>query len=179
MDSPDHAIQELVHSLNVATGRIVNADRSTIWVLDSKNNEMWTVLPDVYTSLFEIRIERGKGYAGFVAETREPLNIPFDLYDSTIVYNEAIVEAIKNSDRKTGYRTCSILCVPAFNSNREVLGIIQLINKRKEEKFSPYSPCDWPQAPDHFKTSFDVKDQQQIIEFSSEVGRILQDTLAA
>lgn len=105
---------------------------------------MWTLLPHAYPSLFEIRIEVGKGYAGFVAETREPLNIPFDLYDSTIVYNGAIVEVVKASDRKTGYRTCSILCVQTFNSNNELVGVIQLINKCKKGHFSPDNSCNWP-----------------------------------
>ena len=178
MDRPDHVIQELVHSLNVATRRIVNADRSAIWVLDSNNNEMWTILADIYTSFLEIRIERGKGYVGFVAETREPLNIPFDLYDSTIVGNGAIVETVKDSDRKTGYRTCSVLCVPIFSSNNALIGVIQLINKCKKGNFSLYNSCDWPQVPDHFKASFNMSDQQQIIEFSSEVGQVLQEVLS-
>jgi adenylate cyclase len=177
MDSSDHTIRELVHSLNVETRKIVNADRSSLWVLDSKKHEMWTVLPDGYDSLFEVRIEVGKGFVGLVAETREPLNIPFDLYDSTIGYNAAIVEAVKETDRKTGYRTCSILCVPTFNSNNEVIGVIQLINKLKEGQFSSDSSFSWHQVPDQFKASFDARDQQQIIEFSAEVGRILQDAL--
>jgi len=179
MGSPDHAIQELIHSLNTATKRMVNADRSTLWILDFKNNEMWTVLPHADPSWLEIRIEVGKNYAGFVAETREPLNIPFDLYDSTIGYSRAIVDAVKDSDRKTGYRTCSMLCVPIFNPNNEVIGVIQLINKRKENQFSLNNSSNWSQVPDHFKVSFDARDQQEIIEFGSEVGRILQDNLTA
>jgi cAMP and cAMP-inhibited cGMP 3',5'-cyclic phosphodiesterase 10 len=60
-----------------------------------------------------------KGIAGHVATTGTAMNIP-DAYENTL-FNQAI-------DKKTGYRTRAILCMP-IKSNDQVIGVIQLINK--------------------------------------------------
>ena len=36
-------------------------------------------------------------------------------------------------DKKSGYETKNILTVPIFNSKREVLGVVQLLNKETGE----------------------------------------------
>ncbi|MBU1993837.1 GAF domain-containing protein, partial [bacterium] len=36
---------------------------------------------------------------------------------------------LKTIDKKSGYVTKNIIAVPIFNSKREVMGIIQLLNK--------------------------------------------------
>lgn len=168
-DQENTAFREIVHRFSLVTRKMAEADRSTIWVLDYSSNEMWTVISDIDGFLLEVRIQLGLGYAGLVAETGELLNIPFDLYD----HKDSI--ATQQSDRKAGYRTCSLLCVPIFSPNSEILGVIQLMNKRSNNQFPPYNPADWPQAPDCFKASFDTKDQEYMIELSSEIGIALQN----
>ena len=32
-------------------------------------------------------------------------------------------------DKKTGYKTCSLLCLPILNHEEEVVGVAQIINK--------------------------------------------------
>ncbi|WP_088892747.1 adenylate/guanylate cyclase domain-containing protein [Leptolyngbya ohadii] len=100
---------------------LMQADRSTLFLLDHDKNELWSKIAKADgESLIEIRIPANRGIAGYVASTKLPLNVP-DAYedprfDSTI-------------DRKTGYRTRSILCMPIFNSEGDLIGVTQLINK--------------------------------------------------
>ena len=61
------------------------------------------------------------GIAGSVASTGVVANIP-DAYEHP-QFNQAI-------DKKSGYRTKAILCMP-IKSGDEVIGVIQLINKVK------------------------------------------------
>jgi signal transduction protein with GAF and PtsI domain len=60
-----------------------------------------------------------QGIAGMVATTGQVLNIR-DAYDNPN-FNQAI-------DKKTGYRTKAILCMP-IKSDDQVIGVLQLINK--------------------------------------------------
>lgn len=60
-----------------------------------------------------------QGIAGQVATTGQTLNIA-DAYDNPS-FNQAI-------DKKTGYRTKGILCMP-IKAEDQVIGVLQLINK--------------------------------------------------
>ncbi len=152
-----------------AAKKLMNADRSTLWLLDPDAHELWTKLPFEDGSVRELRIQVGQGYAGKVAETCEPLNIPFDLYE------HPDSEISKKTDQKTGYRTCSLLCMPVFSPDGELLGVTQLINKKKPGEFPEYNPADWPKAPECFKASFDANSQKYMEIFNSQAGVALQN----
>ncbi len=148
---------------------LMNADRSTVWLLDNEHNELWTKILRPDDTLQEIRIPKGAGFAGQVATTGKPLNIPFDLYDNP---NS---QTAKQADKKTGYRTCSLLCMPVFNTDDELIGVTQLINKKKQGHFPLYNPADRPQAPDYWKASFDRNDQEFMEAFNIQAGVALQN----
>ncbi|MBD0347318.1 MAG: GAF domain-containing protein, partial [Coleofasciculus sp. Co-bin14] len=138
---------EILGRVMDAAKKLMNADRSTLWLLDRDANELWTKVAFEDGSVRELRVQVGQGYAGQVAATCEPLNIPFDLYE------HPDSETSKKTDQKTGYRTCSLLCMPVFSPDGELLGVTQLINKKKPGEFPEYNPADWPKAPECFKAS--------------------------
>ena len=111
----------------------------------------------------------GQGYAGKVAEMGVPLNIPFDLYD----YPDS--ETAKKTDHTTGYRTCSLLCMPVWNPDGELIAVTQLINKIKPGERSTHAPVEANVVPDYFQASFDQSDQQYLQIFNNQVGVILQN----
>src|ERR687886_831930 len=91
--------------------------------------------PKADGSLKERRVLIGVGFAGKVAQTGQPLNIPFDAYNHPDGANS------KESDQLNGgYRTCSLLCMPIFNADRELIGVTQLVNKKKSGEFAAYNP---------------------------------------
>ncbi|NET59672.1 MAG: GAF domain-containing protein [Symploca sp. SIO2E6] len=122
-----------------------------------------------YCHPVSINIARDAGFAGQVATTGRPLIIPFDAYDAP---NPEIVQ---KTDQQTGYRTCSLLCMPVFNADNELIGVTQLVNKKKPGNFPPYNPADWPQAPDCWKVSFDRNDQEFMEVFNLQAGVALQN----
>lgn len=149
--------------------QLMNADRSTLWLLDHDRNDLWTRITLPNGEERELRVPMGVGFAGSVAETGEPLNIPFDLYDHPLAANA------KKTDQTTGYRTCSLLCMPVFNSDNELIGVTQLVNKKKQGEFPPYDSAQWPEAPDCWRASFDRTDQEFMQAFNIQAGVALQN----
>ncbi|WP_293059938.1 adenylate/guanylate cyclase domain-containing protein [Okeania sp. SIO2B3] len=147
---------------------LMNADRSTLWLIDNEKNQLWTKIP-INGQLTEIRIAKDKGFAGMVATSGEPLLIPFDVYKDTHSVTA------KETDEKTGYRTCSLLCMPVFNADNELIGVTQLINKKKQGDYPPYNHGNWPEAPEQWKASFNRNDLEFMKAFNIQAGVALQN----
>ncbi|MFN6486586.1 MULTISPECIES: GAF domain-containing protein [unclassified Nostoc] len=103
---------------------LMQADRSTLFLYRKEMSELWTkvVAAADGTNLIEIRIPANRGIAGYVASTGEALNI-------SDAYKDPRFDP--TTDRKTGYVTRNILCLPVFNSANELIGVTQLINKQQ------------------------------------------------
>lgn len=102
--------------------RGVDADRGTVYLIDDIKGELWSKALKG-SDVVEIRLPLGVGIAGHVGKTGEVLNIP-DAYKDTR-FNP-------DFDKKTGYRTKTILCMPLKNKDGKIIGVFQLINKKKE-----------------------------------------------
>ncbi len=149
--------------------KLMNADRSTLWLIDQEKDQLWTKIQVADGSLREIRIPRGAGFAGQVATSGEPLLIPFDLYD------QPNAETAKATDKQTGYRTCSMLCMPVFNADGMLIGVTQLVNKMRQGDYPPYDPANYPDAPECWKASFNRTDQEFMETFNIQAGVALQN----
>ncbi len=160
--------KEMLDRVIIRAQELVNADRSTLWLFDRAKNELWAKIPAKHGGMEERRVMLGQGFVGRAAESREFLNIPFDLYD-----DEQGAQIAKQIDRETDYRTCSLLCIPISNFYNELIGVIQLVNKRKEGRFPPYNPANWPVAPECFAASFDDEDRRLMEVFNSSAGNNL------
>jgi signal transduction histidine kinase/CRP-like cAMP-binding protein len=97
----------------------VRADRGTVYIIDELKGELWSrVLQG--DAMVEIRLPIGKGIAGYVAATGETINIP-----------DAYADARFNPDfdKRTGYKTKTILCMGMRNRENKIIGVFQLLNK--------------------------------------------------
>ncbi|AFZ22975.1 PAS domain S-box [Cylindrospermum stagnale PCC 7417] len=148
---------------------LMNADRSTLWLIDRDRHELWTKIPQDGGTTKELRVPVGKGFAGIVAASGKKLNIPFDLYD------HPDSDTAKQIDQQNGYRTCNLLCMPVFNTDQELIGVTQLVNKKKLGDFPAYNPADWPDAPELFQASFDRNDEEFMEAFNIQAGVALQN----
>ncbi|QKQ72973.1 adenylate/guanylate cyclase domain-containing protein [Nostoc sp. TCL240-02] len=148
---------------------LMNADRSTLWLIDHERHELWTKITQDDGSTKELRVPVGKGFAGIVAASGKKLNIAFDLYD------DPDSDTAKQLDQQNGYRTCSLLCMPVFNADQQLIGVTQLVNKKKTGDFPAYNPADWPKAPDCFQASFDRNDEEFMEAFNIQAGVALQN----
>ncbi len=97
---------------------LIAADRCSIFLYDSKEDELWTTVAHEEEKV--IRIPADSGVAGFAALSKE-IQIVVDAYND-FRFNPKV-------DQITGYTTKSILTVPLLNHNDEVLGVFQALNK--------------------------------------------------
>ena len=161
-------LEDTLKSVMDQAQELMNADRSTLWLIDEDRNQLWTKIPKDGV-LGELRIPSNAGFAGIVAQSGEPLLIPFDLYE------DSRSATSQNTDQKFGYRTCSMLCMPVFNADKKLIGVTQLINKKRQGEYPPYNPEDWPQAPEQWKASFNRNDLEFMEAFNIQAGVALQN----
>jgi adenylate cyclase len=100
---------------------LMKADRSTLFLLDQERMELWSKVATADGgAMVEIRIPANRGIAGYVASTGQTLNIPNAYEDPRFD---------PSTDKRTGYLTRNILCMPVYNSEGTLIGVTQLINK--------------------------------------------------
>jgi adenylate cyclase len=99
----------------------LNADRSSLFLYDPETKELYSRVMQG-NSMGEVRFPSDLGIAGSVFTSGEAEIITADAYDNKR-FNQDV-------DRRTGYRTINILCVPIRNKSREVIGVTQVLNKR-------------------------------------------------
>jgi adenylate cyclase len=100
--------------------RILSADRATLFLHDDKRKELFSRVA-TGASIGEIRMPDHMGIAGAVFTSGHSINIPHAYAD--LRFNPAF-------DKRTGYFTQSILCVPIVNESGRVIGVTQVLNKR-------------------------------------------------
>jgi len=100
--------------------RMLNAERSTLFLNDEKTKELWSEVGQGLESL-QIRLPNHLGIAGAVFQSGKTINIPYAYAD--LRFNPAF-------DKKTNYFTRSILCVPVVNKLGKTIGVTQVLNKR-------------------------------------------------
>ena len=126
--SKELQLEPLLARIMETVTQILHADRSTLFLYDPKTYELWsTVAQGVGT--VQIRLPCHLGIAGSVFMSGQTVNIP-DAY--------ADPRFNKDVDKRTGYKTDSILCMPIINKNDEAIGVIQVLNKRG----GPFSATD-------------------------------------
>ena len=129
----DQALNELVSTLcemlrrlTRKAGNLLGADRTSIFLLDQERNELGSLIADDgQGGCLLIDIPGDKGIAGLAATSLEIINIPFD------VYEDPRSQEAKNTDKKTGYRTYTMLAWPLLNKRKSLVAVVQLINKLK------------------------------------------------
>jgi len=100
--------------------RMLQAERSTLFLNDAKTSELFSTVGEG-VGAFQIRLPNHLGIAGTVFTSGQTVNIPYAYAD--LRFNPAF-------DKKTGFFTRSILCVPVVNKLGVVIGVTQCLNKR-------------------------------------------------
>lgn len=96
---------------------VSGAERCSIFMYDADKNELWTTLAD---GIEKISIPADKGLVGQTIKAAEP-----------VIENEAYSNPnfLSDVDKESGFKTKNIATTPIFNSQKEILGVLQLLNK--------------------------------------------------
>jgi sigma-B regulation protein RsbU (phosphoserine phosphatase) len=111
---------ELINIILQMATRQTEADRGTVFLVDHQHEEIWSLV-GLGLEQQEIRIPTSRGIAGYVARSGEIVNLKD-------VYADARFE--REVDRRLNYQTRTMLCVPVRNKDAQIIGVLQLLNKR-------------------------------------------------
>ncbi len=112
-------LDQLLRMIMQKVTELMEADRSTLYLLSEDGGSLVSTVVQGDQKV-EIKLTVGEGIAGWVAQTRETLNIPDAYADQR--FQPAY-------DLRSGYRTRSILTVPMLGAVGGLVGVLQLINK--------------------------------------------------
>jgi serine/threonine protein kinase len=114
----DSLLLRIVHEITAT----MNAERSTLYIYDADRQEIWAKVAEQMESGRIIRLPVGRGIAGTVAQSLK-----------TEVINDAYSDPRFNRelDAQSGYTTRNMICMPIFGGELDLLGVIQVLNKKK------------------------------------------------
>lgn len=141
--SVEKDIDRLIDLIVNAANRVMEAERSSLYIYDAENDELWTKIAH-QTERFRIKV--GTGIAGQVAHSQELLNITDADSDP---------RHFKGIDKKSGFHTKTILCGPLVNHEGNLIGVLQCLNKKE---------------PPHYFTQYD---EELLQAFASNIGVML------
>ncbi|HUR96829.1 MAG TPA: GAF domain-containing protein [Pyrinomonadaceae bacterium] len=91
---------------------------------------------EVASKLLDLKIPAGKGIAGFVMSSGQPMAVS-DVGEEATFYAEV--------DRETGYSTEMILATP-LRHNGEMIGVLEYINRSGDTPNKPFTPEEMDKA---------------------------------
>jgi signal transduction protein with GAF and PtsI domain len=99
---------------------VMHADRCSIFIYDLGTGELWTTLSD---GMEKIVIPKDKGIVGFTMSEKKP-----------VIVNDPYAHShfLPDVDKESGYITKNLITAPIFNSKREIIGILELLNKEED-----------------------------------------------
>lgn len=131
------SIENLLH----VAGDAMGSDEVSVLVRDGNRGglKFLAAIGEVAEKLMKVRIPPGKGIAGFVFASGQPVAIA-DVAQEETFYAEV--------DRATGYSTQTILATP-LRVEGETVGVLEFVNRLGSPPYQPFTPDEMDKAA-HF-----------------------------
>jgi len=126
--------------------QVLDAERASFFLVDPERGELVLRVSQDVGADEDVRIPLGTGIAGAVATKGTPVRIEDAYADPR--FNREI-------DRRTGFRTRSVLAMPVRDRQGGVFGVAQLLNRRDGRPF-------------------DAADEERFARFAAPLGLILE-----
>lgn len=112
-------LQNILDLIAKEAKKLLDADRCSVFMVEKEDAILSSMHSD---GIGRIVVSLDAGIIGETYKNREPqvVNKPYE--DKRF---------LQNIDSKSGYTTKNIITVPIFNSKREVMGVMQLLNKSR------------------------------------------------
>jgi HD-GYP domain-containing protein (c-di-GMP phosphodiesterase class II) len=130
-----------------AASTLVNCEAVSLLLMDRATGQLYfdIALGAGADRVKNIKLEKGQGIAGWVAEQKKPIIVGDAQNDPRL---------FKKADQKSGFRTRNMLCVPV-STPTSLIGVLQAINKRD--------------------TTFDDNDARLLTAFANQIAVALEN----
>ena len=127
-----------INELLAVAATKLDSDDASVLIRDGSGGDLLFLAAtgQVADQLLNMQVPAGKGIAGFVLMSGQPMAVSDAGEDSTF-YAEV--------DKATGYSTQSILATPLRFKN-EIVGVLEFINRRGEPPYAPFTSDDMDTA---------------------------------
>lgn len=125
------------HLLEVTASEI-NSEEASVLIREGGEGDLrfLSAIGKVADQLLNLRVPAGKGIAGFVFSSGQPMAVA-DAGEEETFYAEV--------DRQTGYSTQTILATP-LRHNGEIIGVLEYVNRIGEPPFAAFTPDEMDKA---------------------------------
>jgi signal transduction protein with GAF and PtsI domain len=112
----------------------INSEEASVIIRDGDDGDLrfLSAIGKVAEHLKNLKIPSGKGIAGFVFSSGQPMALT-DVSEEDTFYAEV--------DRQTGYSTQTILAMP-LHYNGEIIGVLEYINRVGEPPYEPFTSAE-------------------------------------
>lgn len=116
----EQGVEALLRQLVRSISHLTDAERVTIYLIDPTSGDLWSRVGEGIEHR-DIRVSADEGIVGWVATHGELINVADaaedERFDSEL-------------DRRPGWRTHSVLCAPVHGQRDELVGVLEVVNKR-------------------------------------------------
>lgn len=131
-------LTESIKNLLFLSGRSMKSEEVSVIIRDGDEGDLrfLSAIGQVADQLIGIKIPSGKGIAGFVFSSGQPMAVA-DVGQEQTFYAEV--------DKKTGYNTQTILATP-LRHNGEVIGVLEYVNRIGDPPYEAFTPFEMDKA---------------------------------
>jgi len=115
------SIEDSLELISAEARELVHAERCSIFMVDAETNMLWSKHSD---GMGRIAIGLDSGIVGDTYKRQESQIVNHPYQDARFM---------SKIDAKSGFVTRNMICVPIFDSKRDVIGIIQILNRREDD----------------------------------------------
>jgi GAF domain-containing protein len=131
-------LKRAIDDLLQLAAKAVGSEEASVLVRDGNEGglKFLTAISDVKEELLKLHIPPGKGIAGLVFSSGQPMAVS-DVSSEGSFWSEA--------DKKTGFKTITLLATPLRTGN-EAVGVLEFVNRPGAPPYPPFTPEEMDQA---------------------------------
>ena len=148
-------LKSLLSESMEAARLVMESEASSLMLLDQDTGELYVSLPTgpVKNEIKGKRIPKNKGIGGWVIENERPY-LSNNLEESELFYG----------DLTSDFKTRNIICVPLINKKGNTIGVLQVVNRRNNQRFTPHDVPVFQALASHVAMAIErTRKQEQLV----------------
>jgi transcriptional regulator with GAF, ATPase, and Fis domain len=131
-DSLTTPLKRAIDELLEVAAKTVGSEEASVLIRDGSEGglKFLTAISDVKEELLKLHIPAGKGIAGLVFSSGQPMAVS-DVSTEGSFWSGA--------DKKTGFKTFTLLATP-LRSGNEIVGVLEFVNRAGDPPYPPFTP---------------------------------------